>query len=297
MIIESHAHLSMYKYDNTFPYLAVDEDGKCIRTEGTRDQLIDQIKQSGVTHVIEPAITCWSNEAIFDLASKYPGYIHPAVGVHPRYVHGEVPVPNRPAAKMKWRYRNIIRDISSFDHVVAVGETGLDYHYNREPRFKRAQKKWFKYQIMIADKRNLPLILHIRDADEDAIKILTRYRRKLHGGVVHCFYGNAETASKYIALGLHIGIGGALLQEEERSAPVAEAVKKTPLDRILVETDSPYVLPGSAYMGENVKRKKLRNSPLLLPLVIRKIAEIKGIAPDVVEQKVYENTVRLFHLE
>ena len=296
MIIDSHAHLSIFKFENTFPYLAIDENGKCVRADGSREQLIAQMKESGITHVIEPAITCWSNNRIIDLAEKYPGFIHPAVGVHPRYVYGEVPISKGLTCKMRWRDRSIIRISSVFDDVVAIGETGLDYHYRWDKRFKRWQKKWFKYQIRLADKRKLPLILHIRDADDDAIEILSRYKKKLHGGVVHCFCGNAETAGKYLDLGFHLGIGGALLQSEERSAPLKEAVKAAPLERILVETDAPYVLPAKEFFAADIKKKKLRNTPLLLPLVIQEIAKIKGITPEEAEQAVYENTMKLFNL-
>ena len=296
MIIDSHAHLSMHKFENTFPYLVLDEEGKCSRAQGNRDQMIARIKESGIAHVVEPAITCWSNSKLLDLAEQYPGFIHPAVGVHPRYVYGEVPISKGLTCKMKWRDRSVIRISSGFDGVVAIGETGLDYHYKWDPRFKRAQKKWFRYQIKLAAKRKLPLILHIRDADEDAIAILARYRKKLYGGVVHCFCGNAETAEKYLELGLHLGIGGALLQDEEKAAPLKEAVKAAPLERILVETDAPYVLPGKGFLAEGVRKKTLRNSPLLLPLVILEIAKIKGITPEEAERAVYENTVKLFNL-
>lgn len=297
MMIDSHAHLSVFKYENTFPYLSINENGKCIRSDGNRDEMIARMKESGITHVIEPAITCWSNKKILDLAKKYPGFIHPAVGVHPRYVYDNVPISKGLTCKMKWHDRSIIRIASTFDNVVAIGETGLDYHYRWDPHFKRIQKKWFKYHIKLADKRNLPLILHIRDANEDAIEILTRYKKKLHGGVVHCFCGDAETAGKYLELGLHLGIGGALLQGEEKSASLKEAVKVAPLERILIETDAPYVLPEKECFAVDIKKKNLRNSPLLLPLVIQKIAKIKGISPDEAEQAIYENTVRLFHLE
>lgn len=256
MIIDSHAHLSMYKYDNTFPYLTADEKGKCIRMDGDREQMIARMIDYGIRCVVEPAITCWSNSKIIDLAGKYPEFIHPAVGVHPRYVYDNVPISKGLTVKMKWRDKNIVRIASTFDNVVAIGETGLDYHYRWDPRFKRAQKRWFKYQIKLAYKRNLPLILHIRNADEDAIAILTRYQKKLRGGVVHCFCGDAETASKYLNLGLHLGIGGALLQDEEKSASLKEAIKIIPLDRILVETDAPYVLPGKGFLVR-ISRKRI----------------------------------------
>lgn len=297
MIIDSHAHISMYKFESTFPYLAVDADGKCIRAEGDRDLMIAQMKEIGIVHVIEPAISCRSNDRLLELAAQHPGFIHPAVGVHPRYVYGDSPHADAPTRAALQHDRNVITDASALENIVAIGETGLDYHYRWDRRFKRTQKRWFKYQIKLAEKRDLPLILHIRDADKDAIKILTRCRKKLRGGVVHCFCGDAETAGKYLDLGFHLGIGGALLQDEERSAPLREAVKAAPLDRILVETDAPYVLPGKAHFAEDIKRKKLRNTPLLLPLVIREIAKIKGITAEAVEQVVYENTVKLFRLE
>ena len=140
------------------------------------------------------------------------------------------------------------------------------------------------------------MILHVRDAHEDALRILKWHPARKLGGVVHCFYGSREVAQQYLKLGYHFGIGGSLLQQEERAGALWEAVKHIPLDKILVETDAPFILP---YCKDVILPKLLRrarNTSLILPAVIHKIAELKYLSAEEVEAAVAENTVRLFTL-
>ena len=153
------------------------------------------------------------------------------------------------------------------------------------------------YQIKLAHKRNLPLILHIRSADDEALKILKKYRKKLHGGVAHCFSGNSATAQAYIELGFALGIGGMLLTAGERGETLRKTVREVPLSSLLVETDAPYVLPDiGPLICSRSQRKKLLNSSLILPEVVREIARIKELSADATEQVIYQNTVRVFGL-
>ena len=131
-------------------------------------------------------------------------------------------------------------------------------------------------------------------ADRDALPMLRRRRRWLPGGVVHCFQGGWETARQYLDLGLCLGIGGALLRRE--SAPLRETVARAPLDRLLVETDSPYVLPDIPWEGSRKSLGRVRNSSLLLPRIIEEIARLKRLPPETVEAAVLENTRRVFRL-
>ena len=121
--------------------------------------------------------------------------------------------------------------------MIAIGEIGLDYHYKREEQHRLKQHIWFIYQL------NLPVILHVRDAHEDTLRILKWHPARKLGGVIHCFHDSIELAEQYLKLGYHISIGGSVLQLEERAKDLWEAIPHIPLNRILVETDAPFILP------------------------------------------------------
>ena len=140
------------------------------------------------------------------------------------------------------------------------------------------------------------MILHVRDAHEDALRILKWHPARKLGGVIHCFYGSNEIAEQYLKLGYHIGIGGSVLQLEERAKDLWEAIPHIPLDRILVETDAPFILPYCKDVIQPKLLRRARNTSLILPAVIKKIAELKGISADEVEKATTENTIRLFSL-
>ena len=176
--------------------------------------------------------------------------------------------------------------------VAAIGETGLDYHLPRKHRL--TQLLWFRYQLGLARRLELPLVLHIRMADRDALAMLRRRRRQLSGGVVHCFQGDWDTARAYLDLGFCLGIGGALLRRE--SEALRDAVARAPLDRLLVETDSPYVLPDVPWTGSKKSLSRVRNSSLLLPRIVEEIARLKHLPPETAEAAILENTRRVFHL-
>ena len=180
--------------------------------------------------------------------------------------------------------------------MIAIGEIGLDYHYKREEQHRLTQYLWFLYQLNLAWKRKKPVILHVRDAHEDALRILRMHPARKLGGVIHCFYGSKEIAEQYLKLGYHIGIGGSVLQLEERAQDLWGAIPHIPLERILLETDAPFILPYCKDVIQPKLLRRARNTSLILPAVIRKIAELKGISADEVEQATTENTIRLFHL-
>ena len=142
----------------------------------------------------------------------------------------------------------------------------------------------------------LPVILHVRDAHEDALRILKMHPARKLGGVIHCFYGSREIAEQYLKLGYHIGIGGSLLQLEERAHDLLEAVPHIPMDRILQETDAPYILPYCKDVIQPKLLRRARNTSLILPAVIEKIAQLKGTSAGEVEQATTDNAIRLFHL-
>lgn len=285
MIIDSHAHYTRAKFDNGFRYLAY-EAGEHAVKEGNRKDILAELTESGVNALIEPGVELESNEKLLDFCREHKCF-YPAVGVHPTRT-----------CSLKRRDREKLIKYAGDESIVAIGETGLDFHQERREQHRLRQLEWFLFQINIADSRNLPLILHIRKAHRAAITVLRLNKKKLHGGVAHCFCGTAKEARDFFDLGLHIGIGGALLQKNENTAALEEAVRTAPLERILVETDAPYVLP--LFSDESLSKKsmrKIRNTSLILPEVIKRIAELKGLDVKTVEDVVYANTVKLFGLK
>ena len=279
MIIESHAHYSHKLYNGEFPYVCY-KDGSFDVSVGDFSLFIEELKQNNISFCIEPSTSFENIDAQLALVRKYPDYIKLSLGVHP----GK-------CTDTAWKNRKKLSEYVRENDVIAIGEAGLDYHNELSVYSIFLQKMWFKYQIRLADEYNLPLILHIRMADEDGLKILTRYRKKLHGGVAHCFVGDFDTAMKYIELGFYLGIGGKLFINEV----LQDTVKRVPLESILVETDAPYIIPEIQTCSlSNKKKKKARNSSLILQAVIDKIALLRDDHPEHVEKVVYENTLRVF---
>ena len=286
MFIDSHAHYSHGKFDGEFPALTFDGVHYGSRTLD-REQLLEMLWAGGLACSVEPAIELDSNRVLLDFARKYPGKIFPAVGLHPSRT------PNTP-----WNRRRELDHYAAEPGVVAIGELGLDYHTPRQDQHRLNQMRWFIYQLKLAKRTGLPLILHIREAHRDGIRILRHFGRGVSGGVLHCFSGTWDEAQEYLKLGLHLGIGGALLQDKERTPAIQEAVRNTPLERIILETDSPYVLPECRQdLPAKADRKGLRNSSLIIPAVADKVAELKGLDRETVLRVTMENAVRLFDLK
>ena len=284
MIIDSHAHYNHNSFKNRFRYLTRDEGGYAI-AEGDREQIFRELLEGNIPYSIEPGINLQSCGEVLELAAAYPGRIFPAVGVHPTRSISE-----------KWADRKKLAALAKSAGVVAIGETGLDFHYKREEQHRRTQHLWFLCQLDLAWKLKLPVILHVRDAHEDALRRLSMHPARKLGGVIHCFYGSWEIAEQYLELGYHIGIGGSVLQQEERAKDLWEAIPKIPLERILVETDAPFILPYCKDVIQPKLLRRARNTSLILPAVIEKIAELKGITPEEVEKATAENAIRLFRL-
>ena len=284
MIIDSHAHYNHNSFRNCFRYLTRDENGYAI-AEGDREQIFRELLEGNIPYSIEPGVSLQSCEEVLELAAAYPGRIFPAVGVHPTRSIYE-----------KWIDRKKLAALAKSPGVVAIGETGLDFHYKREDQHRLTQHLWFLYQLDLAWKLKLPVILHVRDAHKDALRILRLHPARKLGGVVHCFYGDWETAEQYLKLGCHIGIGGSVLQQEERAKDLWAAIPRIPLERILIETDAPFILPYCKDVIQPKLLRRARNTSLILPAVIEKIAELKGVTPEEVEKATAENAIRLFGL-
>lgn len=284
MIIDSHAHYSHGVYQKPFRYLTMDENGFALK-EGELDQLLQELTVAGINASVEPGISMESCDRILELSHRYPNRIFPAMGVHPTRCIYE-----------KWSDRKKLAEYASITGVIAIGETGLDYHHAREDQHRLKQHLWFFYQLRLAQKLKKPLILHVRDAHKDALRILKRHPARKFGGVIHCFNSNWEVAERYVKLGYHLGIGGSILQQEDRAGELWEAVSRIPLEQILIETDAPFILPYCKDVLPPKLLRRTRNTSMILPEIIRKIAQIKNIPVDRVEQITTENAIRLFRL-
>ena len=284
MIIDSHAHYNNNAYKKPFRYLSYDKDGYTLK-EGVLPQLIQEMESANIRYFIEPGVSLQSCEEVLQLCAEYSGRILPAIGIHPTRSIFE-----------KWSDRHKLNAYANTPGVIAIGEIGLDYHYKREEQRRLKQHLWFIYQLNLAWKLKLPVILHVRDAHEDVLRILRWHPARKLGGVIHCFYGSKDIAEQYLKRGYHFGIGGSVLQLEERAKDLWEAIPHIPLNRILVETDAPFILPYCKDVIQPKLLRRARNTSLILPAVINKIAELKGVSTDEVEQATTENTIRLFNL-
>lgn len=250
MIFDSHAH-----YDDT----AFDTD---------RDALLAALPLHRVGAVINAATDPVSAERCVCMARRYP-HVYAAAGIHPEAVA---------RATDDWLAR--IAAIARDRKVVAIGEIGLDYHYD-DAAPREVQREWFRRQLALAGEMNLPVIVHDRDAHEDTLSLLREYRPR---GVVHCFSGSVEMMQEVVALGMYIGLGGVVtFKNAKRPAAVAAVV---PMDRLLLETDAPYMSPEPCRGGRC-------DSSLILHTAAR-IAELRGVSTDKLLEQTYINAERLF---
>jgi len=249
-LIDSHAHLDdkQYNFD--------------------RSEMISDIIAAGVTNVINIGADMRSSRASVKLAMEYD-FIYAAVGVHPHYV-----------SKMTNESIAELRTLATQPKVVAIGEVGLDYYRNLSP--KSAQQGWFRKQLNLAKELNLPVIIHDRDAHEDTIEILKD--ENISNGVMHCYSGSAEMAKQLVDMGFYISFGGVVTFKNARVA--LDALRAIPMDRLLIETDCPYLAP-EPFRGQ-------RNTSAYMPVIAEKVAEVKGTSYEEVCEATAENTRKLF---
>lgn len=252
MLFDTHAHLDDERFDND------------------RDSVIKQCRQEGVGLIINAGTDMETSVKSIALAKEY-SFIYAAVGVHPHS-----------ASDMDDETLSIIASLAENKKVRAIGEIGLDYHYDFSPR--DVQKRRFVEQIDLARQLKLPVIVHDREAHGDIMDIFKKNRIKEVGGVLHSFSGSAEMALECLKLGLYLSISGPVTFQNAKKT--IEAVKVIPLDMLLIETDSPYLTP--------VPHRGKRNYPGYVRYVAEKIAEIKGITYEEAAQKTAENGKRLF---
>jgi TatD DNase family protein len=255
MIFDTHAHYN----DEAF-----DED---------RIEIISGLKEKKVKNVVNIGASIESSNASLQLAKQYP-FFYAAIGVHPENVD------NLSDKDMCW-----LKEHVSEEKVVAIGEIGLDYFWNKEN--KEIQEKWFREQIHIARESKLPMVIHSRDAAADTIRILKEENADKIGGIIHCYSYSKEMMEEYLELGFYFGIGGVVTFKNAKK--LKEVVAELPMERIVLETDAPYLAP-DPFRGK-------RNTSDKLYYVAKKIAEIKNKSIEEVFQITDRNAHHVYRIE
>ncbi|GMU56114.1 MAG: TatD family hydrolase [Candidatus Xenobia bacterium] len=249
MLIDTHIHL----------------DAKAYHSDWTA--VLDRAVLAGVAHVVAPATTLESARRLLEMASQ-DDRVRPAVGVHPHEASS-------------WRDEQLGELSELVDRAVAVGEIGLDFHYDFAP--PEQQLGCLRAQLELAREHALPVILHCREAEETLYEELSRARLPA-GGVVHCFTGGWKWAERFLELGYFLGITG--MVTFPKLTEVHEVARRIPLDRLLLETDGPYLAP--------IPFRGKRNEPGYVPLIARKVAELRAIDPEQVALATSASATRLF---
>lgn len=282
MLIDAHSHLSFKAYDKD------------------REEVIKRTLKEGVL-CIDVGTKYETSKNVVELAEKNEG-IYAAIGMHPIHIKTDLmklrmdeeegafePLGEEYDAD---RYRQLVLEDKRAEgpersrRIVAIGEIGLDYYYRpktktKQEQFKQKQKEVFIKQLDLAKELNLPVIIHCRMAHEDVITTLEH--SNIRTGVIHCFSGNAEEMKQYLDLGFYIGFNGIIFK-----LPLEEAIKQCPLDRILVETDCPYLTPSRAGVE--------RNEPIFVKYIAERIAELRGTSFDEVASVTTANAKNLFKI-
>ena len=252
MLFDSHAH---YNDD---------------RFSADRDEVLSGMQDNNVGLIMNACSSIDEIEDILKTVEKYP-FMYGSVGVHPHEV-----------GNMSDKDIDILKKYASHDKIKAIGEIGLDYYYDNSPR--DIQKKWFARQIELAKEVNLPIIIHDRDAHADTMDILKACNAQACGGVFHCYSGSSQMAKQILDMGLYIAFGGSLTFKNAKMPK--ESARYVPLDKILLETDCPYLAP--------VPHRGERNHSGFLIHVAEKIGAIRGWTVEEVARKSRENAERLF---
>jgi len=252
--IDSHAHLDDERFD---------ED---------REELINSLYENGIETLLNPGADLNTSKAAVELANKY-SFIYAAVGCHPH-----------DSKFMNDDTMNIFRELAKNKKVIGIGEIGLDYYYDNSDR--DTQRTWFREQIRLAKELDLPYIVHDRDAHEDVFKIMKEEHYSGTRGILHCYSSSVEMAREFVKLGFYISLGGPVTFKKAKTPKLV--AKEIPLDRLLIETDCPYLTP-EPFRGK-------RNEPKYVKYVAEEIAAIKEVSIDIIAEKTSENFRKLFCL-
>ncbi|MDD3887490.1 MAG: TatD family hydrolase [Patescibacteria group bacterium] len=255
-MIDTHAHLESTHYN-------ID-----------REAVIKRSFDNGVEKIINIGTSLQGSYESIDLANSYKN-IFASVGIFPEE-----------QKKIDNDFKKKFEDLARMKKVVAIGECGLDYVIFKKEKTFEHQKELFRFQLEIAQKLNLPVIIHGRDSYSDIFEIVKSFTFSERSGVIHCYLENWETAQKFLDLGFNISFTGAITYKKKEE--VSEVIKKMPLDRMMVETDCPYLTP-QVFRGQ-------RNEPMYVKYVIEKIAEIRNLSFEEVEKATNENAIKLFEI-
>jgi TatD DNase family protein len=242
-----------------------------------RDAVIERAERAGVRRMIITGSSIASTRAAMDLVQRHPQKFRATAGVHPHH-----------ATELDANCLGELTSLARMDQVVAVGECGLDYFRDFSPRDQQVTA--FHRQLELAAQLGKPVFLHQRDAHADFIAILREYRSRIVGGVAHCFTAGIQEARDYLDLDLHIGITGWIC-DERRGLHLREVVRQVPANRLLIETDAPYLLPRDLHP----KPRSRRNEPMYLPHVLAAIATAREQPPHELAAVTTENALRLFN--
>lgn len=255
MIFDTHAH-----YDDE----AFQED---------RELLLNSLREHGIEAVVNIGASIQSTKNTLALIKQYP-FVYGAVGVHPSET-----------AELNDQLLEWLRAVATKPKVVAIGEIGLDYYWDEPDR--ETQKLWFIRQMELARELRLPIVIHSRDAAQDTLTIMKEARAQEIGGVIHCFSYGKEMAREFLDMGFYLGIGGVVTFQNAKK--LKEVVIEMPMDRLVLETDCPYLAP--------VPNRGKRNSSLNLPDVVSMISELKHISETEVIQETNKNAKKLYQLQ
>ena len=254
MYFDTHVHLNSEKYEDV-------------------EKVIADAIENGVSKMIVVGYDLETSQKAVEIASNFD-FVYAAVGIHP----SEVKTANLSDLEA-------IETMLADRKVVAIGEIGLDYHWDKDN--KEYQKRFFVEQIKLASKYKLPLIIHSRDAAQDTFEVLKENKKYYEKGIMHCYSYSSEMAEKFISLGFKIAFGGALtfLNSKENK----EVVKNIDLENLLIETDAPYLTP-HPYRGKT-------NEPKYIYLVVEEMAKIKNIDKEKIAKITYDNACKVFGIE
>jgi len=256
MLIDTHAHLDFKDYDKD------------------RDEVVQRALDNDVQKIITIGCNLERSQTAIDIASQYDN-VYATVGVHP----DDIKELDDSTALEK------LYELGQQDKVVAIGEIGLEYYQLDDEKIKKAQIKGFREQLNLAKELDLPVVLHCRDAYEEMLNILKS--DKINRGVVHCFLGNKEIAQQLLDLGFQISFTG-IITFKKKAEDIVRVVNEVPLERIMIETDCPYLAP-------EPNRGK-RNEPAYVKQVAEKVATVKEVGLDKVAEVTSDNAIELFNL-
>ena len=261
MIFDTHAHYDDRKFDSD------------------RDELLNSLKENGIGRVVNIGADIDSTRRSIALAKQYD-FIYAAAGVHPSDVDC---LDERSFQWLTWAVEESVEEKGK---IVAVGEIGLDYYWEKEQERRNRQKYWFERQMELARSTGLPVVIHSREAAKDTWDMMHALKCEDIGGVVHCYSYSVEMARNYLNKGFYLGIGGVVTYKNARV--LKEVVQYAPIDRIVLETDCPYLTP-------EPNRGK-RNSSIYLPHVVETIARIKGLSTEEVEEITWNNGEKMYRM-